>query len=297
MEPIYLLYDERMLLHRPVGWVEPDVFPEFVDEINDEDYPMENPERLRVIFERLLQLESRLLNDQAASSSSSTTTTTNKIQTTTPIFKRLNCQMATKEQILLAHRPEYYERLEETQYYSTSELKELSFSSRQFDVYFNSTTFQAARLAAGGLLSCVDAVCDVDGDGGDGDGHNSSHNNNHSRAKKSVALVRPPGHHACQSQEMGFCFINSVVVAAKYALATKPNVKKVVILDWDVHDGKIRSDLSKFHNMGLNEYLSLSRLSSLSLSHTHTHTHFLLCYSIFIHSFYFRHNSHPSSDT
>mmetsp|Transcript_53938 Transcript_53938/g.131004 ORF Transcript_53938/g.131004 Transcript_53938/m.131004 type:complete len:173 (-) Transcript_53938:1019-1537(-) len=142
--------------------------------------------------------------------------------TTTTIFKRLKCEMATKQQILLAHRPEYYERLEATQYYSTSELKELSHESRQFDVYFNSSTFQAARLAAGGLLACVDAVC-------------RQHGN---ETKKSVALVRPPGHHACQSQEMGFCFINSVVVAAKYALATQPGVKKVVILDWDVHDGK-----------------------------------------------------------
>ena len=217
-----------MLLHRPIDWIEPAVFPEFVDEINDEDYPMENPERLRVIFERLLQLESRLL--QASSSGKPSTTS----KTKTPIFKRLKCEMATKQQILLAHRPEYYERLEATQYYSTSELKELSFSSRQFDVYFNSETFQAARLAAGGLLSCVDAVCDSS-DGG-GDSHNDNNINN--KAKKSVALVRPPGHHACQSQEMGFCFINSVVVAAKYALATKPHVKKVVILDWDVHDGK-----------------------------------------------------------
>jgi histone deacetylase 6 len=34
----------------------------------------------------------------------------------------------------------------------------------------------------------------------------------------------------------GFCFVNSVVIAAKYALATK-QASRVVILDWDIHDG------------------------------------------------------------
>lgn len=35
---------------------------------------------------------------------------------------------------------------------------------------------------------------------------------------------------------MGFCFIDSVVVAAKYALQQK-KATKVCILDWDIHDG------------------------------------------------------------
>lgn len=43
LETVNLLYDKRMLRHRPVGWVEPDVFPEYLDDIED-DYPMENPE-------------------------------------------------------------------------------------------------------------------------------------------------------------------------------------------------------------------------------------------------------------
>jgi acetoin utilization deacetylase AcuC-like enzyme len=43
---------------------------------------------------------------------------------------------------------------------------------------------------------------------------------------------------------MGFCFIDSVVVAAKYALAEHKaqKVKEVAILDWDIHDGNGTSE-------------------------------------------------------
>lgn len=205
LEPIHLLYDERMLLHRPVGWVEPEVFPEALDDIDD-DYPMENPERLRVIYERLCNLGKRLLHKGIMPGAPSA------------CFQQLTCNMATKEQILLAHSKSHYERLEEMQYYTDAELAALTHEVRH-DLYYNRETFQAARLAAGGLLACVDAVCDPA-----------------ATSKKSLALVRPPGHHACQSQEMGFCFIDSVVVAAKYALATK-KATRIAILDWDIHDG------------------------------------------------------------
>ncbi len=48
--------------------------------------------------------------------------------------------------------------------------------------------------------------------------------------------IRPPGHHAESSKAMGFCFINNVAVAARY-IQKKYEIKKVAIIDFDVHHG------------------------------------------------------------
>lgn len=49
-------------------------------------------------------------------------------------------------------------------------------------------------------------------------------------------LARPPGHHATRDTAMGFCLFSNAAIAAEYAL-TRPHVKRVGILDWDVHHG------------------------------------------------------------
>ncbi|XP_042544994.1 histone deacetylase 4 isoform X2 [Dipodomys spectabilis] len=54
--------------------------------------------------------------------------------------------------------------------------------------------------------------------------------------KNGFAVVRPPGHHAEESTPMGFCYFNSVAVAAKL-LQLRLNVSKILIVDWDVHHG------------------------------------------------------------
>ncbi|MBN3305444.1 HDAC5 deacetylase, partial [Amia calva] len=54
--------------------------------------------------------------------------------------------------------------------------------------------------------------------------------------KNGFAVVRPPGHHAEESTAMGFCFFNSVAIAAKL-LQQKLNVGKILIVDWDIHHG------------------------------------------------------------
>ncbi|KAG9509319.1 Histone deacetylase 5, partial [Fragariocoptes setiger] len=75
----------------------------------------------------------------------------------------------------------------------------------------------AARMAAGCVIEAAISVA----------------KRNHQNA---FCLVRPPGHHAEYQQAMGFCFFNSVAIAARI-LNSKLNVKKILILDWDVHHG------------------------------------------------------------
>ena len=51
----------------------------------------------------------------------------------------------------------------------------------------------------------------------------------------SFSLMRPPGHHATRTEAMGFCFLNSIAIAALHARAT--GTKRVAIFDFDVHHG------------------------------------------------------------
>ncbi|KAF7656575.1 hypothetical protein LDENG_00039010 [Lucifuga dentata] len=74
--------------------------------------------------------------------------------------------------------------------------------------------------------------------------------------KNGFAVVRPPGHHAAHSSPMGFCFFNSVAIAAKQ-LQNKLNISKILIVDWDVHHGNGTQDT--FYNDPSILYISLHR--------------------------------------
>ena len=54
--------------------------------------------------------------------------------------------------------------------------------------------------------------------------------------KNAFCAVRPPGHHAEKNKAMGFCIYNNVAVGANY-LIEKYKLKKVAIIDFDVHHG------------------------------------------------------------
>jgi acetoin utilization deacetylase AcuC-like enzyme len=84
------------------------------------------------------------------------------------------------------------------------------------DTYVSPESVDVARLAAGSLVAMVDAMMD-------------------GPVPKGVALLRPPGHHARPGRAMGFCLINNVAVAAAHARAR--GLRRVAIVDWDVHHG------------------------------------------------------------
>ena len=85
------------------------------------------------------------------------------------------------------------------------------------DTSMNIHTWDAALHAAGAALAATDAV--IAGE-----------------LENAFCAVRPPGHHACRDQAMGFCFLNNVAIAAKYALE-RHGLKRVAIVDFDVHHG------------------------------------------------------------
>jgi acetoin utilization deacetylase AcuC-like enzyme len=85
------------------------------------------------------------------------------------------------------------------------------------DTYTSPRSYEAALMAAGGLVNVVEAVLD-------------------GKVDNAFALVRPPGHHAVKSQGMGFCLFNNVAVAARYALEEK-ELERILIVDFDVHHG------------------------------------------------------------
>lgn len=78
------------------------------------------------------------------------------------------------------------------------------------DTIASPTSWEAATLAAGIALEAVD--------------------------RNAVALVRPPGHHALADRAMGFCLLNNLAVAVRYAQA-ELGFSRVAIIDYDVHHG------------------------------------------------------------
>lgn len=85
------------------------------------------------------------------------------------------------------------------------------------DTVASPASIDAARLAAGAAVDAVDAVLD-------------------GRARNAFAFSRPPGHHAEPERAMGFCFLNNIAIAAEHAL-TRPDIERVLVVDWDVHHG------------------------------------------------------------
>jgi acetoin utilization deacetylase AcuC-like enzyme len=85
------------------------------------------------------------------------------------------------------------------------------------DAPMSSESWEAALLAAGSAIAAVDAVLN-------------------GTVRNAFALIRPPGHHAMADEAMGFCLFNNVVIAARHAQRVH-GLRRVMILDWDVHHG------------------------------------------------------------
>jgi acetoin utilization deacetylase AcuC-like enzyme len=84
-------------------------------------------------------------------------------------------------------------------------------------------SWTAARHAVGGACDVVDLLV-----GGGPSVAASAH--------------RPPGHHADRTRAMGFCLFSNIAIAARRALDVH-GLRRVLILDWDVHHGNGTNDI------------------------------------------------------
>ncbi len=121
----------------------------------------------------------------------------------------IEAEPATTEQLLYIHTENHVETIRQTCAHR------LTYSD--LDTTMSSGSWMAALLAVGGAIASCKAVLDKCCD-------------------NVFWAMRPPGHHAEATHAMGFCLFNNAAITARW-LQKEAGLKKVAILDWDIHHG------------------------------------------------------------
>ena len=124
-------------------------------------------------------------------------------------YVSLEVSPAAREDLLRVHTAEHVDTIERT-------CRE-GLDYPDADTVMVKASWEAALLAAGGAIAACEAVLD-------------------GKVDNAFSAMRPPGHHAERDRAMGFCLFNNVAIAAQW-LREARGVRKVAILDWDVHHG------------------------------------------------------------
>ncbi len=126
----------------------------------------------------------------------------------------LRAQPAELEDIQRFHTAEYTKKLHrENETGSQDGSDGAPFSPGGFDI---------ARQSAGMAMHAIEAVMTGEVD-------------------NAYSLGRPPGHHARANEGYGFCLLGNIPIAIRAAQA-KALVKRVAVVDWDVHHGNGTQD-------------------------------------------------------
>ena len=131
------------------------------------------------------------------------------------ILVRIEPRPAAEQWLAQIHTSAYLKELEEATQQAPRQLDP--------DTRVSPDSYRVAKLATGGVLTAVDAV--VTG-----------------KISNAFAVIRPPGHHALPDRAMGFCLLNHVAIAARY-IQKKHGLRRILIVDWDVHHGNGTQDV------------------------------------------------------
>ncbi|KAH8828004.1 histone deacetylase complex protein [Flagelloscypha sp. PMI_526] len=135
----------------------------------------------------------------------------------TPRLKMIPVRPVQHNEALLVHSDAHWKSVNLLQYMTDQDIADSWAYYEKISLYVCQGTTEAARLSCGGV---VDACLDVA----------------RGFLQRAITIVRPPGHHAEPDLHMGFCFFNNVAVAAR-VVQEQTKVKKILIVDWDVHHG------------------------------------------------------------
>ena len=131
-------------------------------------------------------------------------------------LQRYDAPLATDEQLARVHPIEYVRAIREAAPASgTVHLDP--------DTAMNPHSLNASLRGAGAAVLAVDLIID-------------------NKIQNAFCSVRPPGHHAERNRAMGFCLFNNVAVGALHALSAH-GIKRVAIIDFDVHHGNGTEDI------------------------------------------------------
>jgi len=126
--------------------------------------------------------------------------------------------LVSRKQLCRVHDPEYVDRV----FLMAPDEGQVWLDP---DTPMNPHSLPAALRAAGAVVLGVDLVMS-------------------GQTSAAFCNVRPPGHHAEHNKAMGFCIFNNVAVGVAHALQAY-KLKRVAIVDFDVHHGNGTEDIFK----------------------------------------------------
>ena len=129
------------------------------------------------------------------------------LQELIPKLVQILCEEAKKENILLVHTKEYYDKIKSIPE-SCKDKNITNHNLSEKDSYDNFATFESAILATCGLLYICKNILS-------------------NKIKHGYAIFRTPGHHADMNNAKSFCIFNNVAIAVKTIIKKYPEKKNI----------------------------------------------------------------------
>ncbi len=131
-------------------------------------------------------------------------------------LRNIDAPEVTRAQLLRAHSEDHLTKMD-------AMMPKQGYARLDPDTVVSPETMKAALRAAGAVVAAVDLLM-------------SGEMNN------AFCNVRPPGHHAESDRALGFCVFNNIAIGVRHALETH-GLKKVAVVDFDVHQGNGTEDI------------------------------------------------------